>query len=135
MTFIIVFQVKPLQAVLQVLQYKVQLPANLLFQVKDKADATEIFMKTNSKSHNQLTRTGLSSKVKLWPKCNQGFFCECTQVKPLYKSIITTKEALLRFTVSLFFWVKLNFNGSATGTLYVSIRITIFKTLRRFNTT
>ena len=55
MTFIIVFQVKPLQALLQVLQYKAQLIANL-FHIKDEADTTEIFMKTNNKSHNLLTR-------------------------------------------------------------------------------
>ena len=38
-------------------------------------------------------------KAKLSPKCNRGFFCECTRVKPSYK--ITMKEAILRFTVFL----------------------------------
>ena len=42
-------------------------------------------------------------KIQLKPKCNQGFFCECTRVKPSCKSIITMKEALLRFTVFFFF--------------------------------
>ena len=41
-------------------------------------------------------------KWKLSPKYNLGFFCECTWVKPLCKSIILTKEALLRFTVFSF---------------------------------
>ena len=43
-----------------------------------------------------------SVKVKLLPKCNLGFFCECIWVKPSCKSIITTKDALLRFTVFSF---------------------------------
>ena len=34
-------------------------------------------------------KTTFYLKVKVSPKCNQGFFCEC---------IIMTKEALLRFT-------------------------------------
>ena len=42
-------------------------------------------------------------KVKPSPKCNLGFFCECIWVKPLDKSIVMTKEALLRFTVFSFF--------------------------------
>ena len=33
-------------------------------------------------------------KAKVSPNCNRGFFCECTQVKPLCKSIITMKEAI-----------------------------------------
>ena len=41
-------------------------------------------------------------KAKLSPKCNLGFFCECTRVRPLCKSIYTIKAALLRFTVFLF---------------------------------
>ena len=41
-------------------------------------------------------------KAKLSPKCNLGFFCECIWVKPSCKSIITTKEALLRSTVFSF---------------------------------
>ena len=38
-------------------------------------------------------------KAKLSPKSNQGFICDWIWVKPLCKSIITTKEALLRITV------------------------------------
>ena len=38
----------------------------------------------------------LSFKVKLSPKCNLGFVCECIWVKPSGKSIITTKEAFLK---------------------------------------
>ena len=33
-------------------------------------------------------------KVKLSPKSNPGFICECIGVKPSCKSIITMKEAL-----------------------------------------
>ena len=68
-------------------------------------------------------------KVKLSPKCNLGFICECIWVK----SIITTKESLLRFTVVLFLG-KLIFNG-VQGHFSASIKITIFKTLRRLDTT
>ena len=42
-------------------------------------------------------------KVKLSPKCNLGFICEHTWVKPLCKSKFMTKEALLRLTVFSFF--------------------------------
>ena len=49
-------------------------------------------------------------RVKLSPKSNIGFICECIRVKPSCKSIITTKEALLRFTIILFPG-KLIFNG------------------------
>ena len=52
-------------------------------------------------------------KVKLLPKSNQGFICDWICVKPLCKSIIMTKEALLRFTVVLFSG-KLIFNGTPT---------------------
>lgn len=41
-------------------------------------------------------------KAKFSPKCNLGFFWECTRVRPSRKSIIKTKEPLLRFTVFLF---------------------------------
>ena len=74
-----------------------------------------------------------SFKVKLSPKSNQGFICEWISVKPWCKSIITTKEALLRITV-VSFSGKLNFSG-VRGHWYASIKITIFKTLRRLNTT
>ena len=71
--------------------------------------------------------------MKLSPKSNQGFICDWIWVKPSCKSIITTKEALLRFTVVSFLG-KLIFNG-VQGHFYASIKITIFKTLRRLNTT
>ena len=58
-------------------------------------------------------------KVKLSPKCNLGFFCECIWVKPSCKSIITTKEAILRLTVVSFLG-KLIFNG-VLGHSYTSI--------------
>ena len=47
----------------------------------------------------QLEKSRRLLEVKLSPKYNRGFFCECIRVKPSYKSIITMKEALLRFTV------------------------------------
>ena len=73
-------------------------------------------------------------KVKLSPKCNLGCFCEFTWVKPSCKIIITMKEALLRFTV---FWFsgRTHFQWECYGHLYDSIKITIFKTLRRLDTT
>ena len=49
------------------------------------------------------------------------------------KSIIRTKEALLRFTIVLF-WGKLIFNG-VQGHFSTSIKIAIFETLRRLDTT
>ena len=64
---------------------------------------------------------------------NQGFICDWTWVKSLCKSIITTKEALLRFTVVLFLG-KLIFNG-VQGHFYTSIKIAFVKTLRRLDTT
>ena len=51
----------------------------------------------------------------------------------MYKSIITMKKALLRFTV-VSFPEKLIFNG-VQGYFYTSIKIAIFKTQRRLNTT
>ena len=45
----------------------------------------------------------LTVKVKLVPESNQGFTCDWIWVEPLCESIIATKEALLRFTVVLFF--------------------------------
>ena len=72
-------------------------------------------------------------KVKLLPKSNIGFICECIWVKPSCKSIITMKEALLRFTV-VSFSGKLIFHG-ALGHSDASIKIAIFKTLRRLDTT
>ena len=44
----------------------------------------------------------ITFKLKLSPKCNLGFFCGCMWFKPSCKSIITMKEALLRFTLFSF---------------------------------
>ena len=52
----------------------------------------------------------LHHKAQLSPKCNRGFLCKCIWVKPSCRSIITTKEALWRFTVVSFLG-KLIFNG------------------------
>ena len=52
-------------------------------------------------------------------------FCECIWFKSSCKSIITMKEALLRFTVIT----------KCYGHFYTSIKISIFKTLRRLDTT
>ena len=68
-------------------------------------------------------------EVKLSPKC---IFCECMQVKPLCKSIIMTKEALLRLTV---FSSQTHFKWECMGYFYNGIKIAIFKTLRRLDTT
>ena len=72
-------------------------------------------------------------KVKLSPKSDLGFICECICVKPLCKSMITTKEAFLRFTVVSFLG-KFIFNG-VLGHSNASIKIAIFKTLRRLDIT
>ena len=53
-------------------------------------------------------------KVKLSPKCNQGFICDWIWAKPLDKWINMTKEALLRFTIASVSG-KLILNGSARG--------------------
>ena len=73
-------------------------------------------------------------KVKLSPKSNQSFICDRIWVKPSHKCKITTKEALYfyRFTV-VSFSGKLIFNG-VQGQSYTSIKIAIFKTLRRLDT-
>ena len=70
----------------------------------------------------------LSLKAKLWPKCNLD--CECTQVKSLSKNTIwqMSHTDLPYFN----FWVKLIW---CYGHFSDSIKITIFKTLRRLNTT
>ena len=91
---------------------------------------------TNYISPTQDTHTHKSIeyiKVKLKPKSNLGFICECIWVKPLCKSTITTKETLLRFTV-VSFSGKLIFIG-VQGHFYASIKIAIFKALRRPDTT
>ena len=77
---------------------------------------------------SHVTLTFSYVKAKLSPKFNQGFFCECTRVKPSYKSIITMKEALLTFTVFSFLG-QTHFQWNARG---ISM-IAIFKTLRRFD--
>ena len=73
-------------------------------------------------------------KVKLLPKCNLGSFCQCTWVKPSHKSIITMKAPLIRLNVFLFSGQN-HFQWSARGIYYVSIKIAVFKTLRRLDTT
>ena len=73
-------------------------------------------------------------KAKISPKCNLGFFCECICVKPSCESIITTKEALLRFTVFSFLGPT-HFQWQCYGHFYDSIKISVFKTLRRLDTT
>ena len=73
-------------------------------------------------------------KVKLSPKRNLGFFCECIWVKPSCKSMITMKEAFLRFTVFLFSG-QTHFQWECYGHFYDSIKISIFKTVRRLDTT
>ena len=62
-------------------------------------------------------------KVKLSPKCNLAFIYEYIWIKPLCKSIITTKEALLRFTM-VSFSGKLIFNGVLEWTLFVCTEFT-----------
>ena len=57
-------------------------------------------------------------KVKLPPKCNLDFFCECIWVK----SIFTTKEALLRFAVFSFSG-QTHFQWECYGHFYDSIKI------------
>ena len=79
--------------------------------------------------HSTIIVMSLLVKVKLSPKSNLGFI----RVKSLCKSINTTKEALLRFAIVLFSG-KLIFNR-VQGRSYASIKIAIFKTSRRLNTT
>ena len=74
-----------------------------------------------------------SFKVKLSPKSDLGFICECLWVKHRCKSIITMKEAFLRFTI-VSFSCKLIFNG-VLGNSHDSIKIAIFKTLRGLDST
>ena len=76
----------------------------------------------------------INFKVKLSPKCNWDFFYECIWVKPSCKSIIIKKEALLRFTV-FSFSAQIHFQWECYGHFYTSIKICIFKTLRRLDTT
>ena len=67
-------------------------------------------------------------------KCNLCFFCECIWVKPSCKSMITTIEALLRFTIFSFSG-QTHFQWECLGQLSDSIKIAIFETLRRLDTT
>ena len=72
-----------------------------------------------------------SFKVKLSLKFNWDFFC--IWVKPSCKTIITMKEALLRFTVFLF--LGNSFSVGALRALYNSIKVSTFKSLRSLDTT
>ena len=81
-------------------------------------------IRTYSMVYDTCGSTEFLLKVKLLPKCNLCFFCECIWVKPSCKSIISTKEMLLRFTIFSF---SGHFHWSAWGAL--------FKTPRRLNTT
>ena len=56
-----------------------------------------------------------SFKAKLSPKSNQSFIWDWIWVKPSCESIITAKEALLRFTVVLVLGTLI-LNGTARGT-------------------
>ena len=67
-------------------------------------------------------------------KMQPGFFCECTRVKPLCQSIIMMKEVLLIFTVFSFLG-RTHFQWECYGYFRGSIKISIFKTLRRLDTT
>ena len=88
------------------------------------------WLENNAKRRNRMRKL----KAKLSLKCNLDFFCECTWVKPLYKSIITTKEALLRLTVFSFSG-QTHFQWEYQGHFRDSIKFATFKTLRRLNTT
>ena len=74
------------------------------------------------------------SLSKTLAKCNLGFFCECTQVKPLCKSRIMTKEALLRFAVFSFLG-QTHFQWVCHGHFSNSTKIAVFKILRRLDIT
>ena len=52
-------------------------------------------------------------------KCSLVFFCKCTWVKSSCKNIITTKEALLRFTIFSFFGS--NSSSQCKGNFYDTI--------------
>ena len=74
------------------------------------------------------------SRVKLSPKCNLGCFCDGIWVKPSCKNTITTRQALLRFTVFLFSG-QTHFQWECYRYFSDSIKISIVKTLRRLDTT
>ena len=75
----------------------------------------------------------VSLKVKVSPKSNRGFICNWIGVKPLCKSIITMKEALLRFTMFAFSGTLI-LNGSARGIDTMASK-SLFLTQRRLDTT
>ena len=54
--------------------------------------------------------------AKRSPKCNLGSFCDCTQVKCLFKSIITIKVPLLRLTEFSFCESNSEYRSSYGGT-------------------
>ena len=89
---------------------------------------TTVLVPDERKSH--------TSKVKIQDIqiSNQGFFCECIWVKPSCKILITTKEALLRFAVFSFSG-QTHFEWECLGQISDSIKITVFKTLSRLDTT
>ena len=62
------------------------------------------------------------------------FFGECIQVKPSCKSIIMMKEALSRLTV-FSFSPQTHFQWECYMHFYTSIKIAIFKTVRRLDIT
>ena len=64
-------------------------------------------------------------KWNSFQNATKAFFCECIWDKPSCKIIITTKEALLRFTVF----------SQCKGHFYDGNKTSIFKTLRRRDTT
>ena len=64
-----------------------------------------------SKYRNKKTWDKQLVKVKLSPKCNLGFYCECIWVKPSCKSIIT-KRGTFRIYCIFVFWVNLIFSAT-----------------------
>ena len=61
-------------------------------------------------------------------------FWKCVSVKPSCKSIITVNKALLRFTIFLFLG-QTYFQWECLGHFYATMKIAIFKPLRRLHTT
>ena len=71
----------------------------------------------------------LSLKWNSCQKSNQCFMCECIWVKPLCKSIITTKKGTFKIYRSFVFG-QANFQWSATGTLTLTSKSLFLKTGR-----
>ena len=71
--------------------------------------------------------------VNLSPKMQPRLFCECIWVKPWCNSTITMKDALLRLTV-FSFSAQIHFQWECYRHFYASLKISIFKTIRRFDT-